>query len=712
MEAHSVVSELRAVTVYRAGAVCTRVAIVDDAAAAHDRLRVTGLPLALAAFSLRARIAGSDVVVLDVRPGFEVELGEEIDLATERTALDQARRERQRLQALVDRVERELGELRALQPRFREPPRREPPRSAPLSSMLALVDLVDRRLDAIAAKRRELQRELEDAEESERLHERRLAEASSAHRTERARVTRAAIVTLSAAPNTACELAIEYEVGGARWAPSYQLALAPDGRGGTLSMRASIVQRTGEDWNAIALALSTASLRRRTELPELRSLRIGRAQAEPKRAGWREPPPGLDALFADYDAAASLRPVVPPPSSGDARQNGGRARAEEVVRRSMVAPPPRQAPMPVPPPSAAPMPASPTMAFGAAPPAPQSMTRAGGVMPGALDEMARLPSSTLVADADLMLDEEQEMAEPAPAPAFAPSHDLLDYAGLRMQGPDAGASRGRLSPAPSWSLGVAIGVHVRVEIVAALIDRARREAESIVHVPLPRDFIAVAAQDRFDYRFEARAPADVPSTGTWVGVAVADCDLELRPRYVCVPAVESRVYRTLELHNRTATALLPGPVDVVREGQFLLTTQLPPIPPGADGRRIGLGVEESIKVARNTRYNETTAGLFGGSSALPHEISIELDNRLGVPAEIEVRERVPVVSADEKDLEVKEHEIEPMWTEVDTPIDGVLVHGLRRWRVTVPARQKAMLTAKYTIRMPGDRMLVGGNRRS
>ncbi|HWB79805.1 MAG TPA: mucoidy inhibitor MuiA family protein, partial [Nannocystaceae bacterium] len=304
MEPHSVTSELRAVTVYRAGAVCTRVALLDDAAAAHTRLRVLGLPLALAAFSLRARVIGAaaEVVVLDVRAGFEVELGEEIDLASERTALDQARRERLRLQGLVDRIEREIVELRALQPRFREPPRREPPRAAPVSSMLALVELVDRRFETLAARRRELRRELEDAEESERLHERRLAEASSARRTERARVTRAAIVTLSAAPSSACELAIEYEVGGARWAPSYQLALAPDGRGGKLSMRASIVQRTGEDWKAVMLSLSTASLRRRTELPELRSLRIGRAQPEPRRAGWREPPPGLDALFADYDA--------------------------------------------------------------------------------------------------------------------------------------------------------------------------------------------------------------------------------------------------------------------------------------------------------------------------------------------------------------------------------------------------------------------------
>lgn len=728
MDPHSVTSELRAVTVFRIGAVCTRIAALDEAAAAQTKLRVTGLPLALAAFSLRARIvgAGAEITVLDVRAAFDVELGEDVDLAVERTALDEAKHTRARLQAQVERVEKELAELRALHPSFREPPRREPPREAPLASMLALVELVDARFETVSARRRELRRELEDAEEAERLHERRLAEASSARRNERARVSRAAIVTLSAAPHTACELAIEYEVAGARWAPSYQLALSPDGRGGKLAMRASIVQRTGEDWRAVMLSLSTASLFRRTELPELRSLRIGRAQPEPRRAGWREPPPGLDALFADYDAAVLTRPAAAgmeaeaqdtarrqAPKAARARTEAGR----DVELRSAVAaaPVPMQS-MPAPPPMAAPMPAAPpparasTMAFGGAPPAPQSATRAGMVAPGAFAEQQRLADRAMLdgEDADLLLD------EPAPeaAPAFAPSHDLLDYAGLRMQGPAAGVQRGRLAPAPSWSLGIAVGVHVRVEVVASLVEQARRQAESIASLPLPRDFIAVAAQDRFDYRFEARAPADVPSTGTWVSVAVADCELELRPRYVCVPAVESQVYRTLELTNLTATALLPGPVDVVREGQFLLTTQLPPIPPGADGRRIGLGVEEAIKVARNTRFAETTGGLFGGAAVLPHEIAIELDNRLGVPAEIEVRERVPVVAADEKDLEVKEQEVTPEWTVVEQPIDGVLVHGLRRWRVTVPARQKTTLTAKFTIRMPADRMLVGGNRRS
>jgi hypothetical protein len=158
---------------------------------------------------------------------------------------------------------------------------------------------------------------------------------------------------------------------------------------------------------------------------------------------------------------------------------------------------------------------------------------------------------------------------------------------------------------------------------------------------------------------------------------------------------------------------LPGPVDVTSGDEFLMTTSLPAITPGADqSHRLGLGVEESLKVSRKTQYKETTGGFLGGSTVLPHEVEIELNNRLATPALIEVRERVPVVDPSEKDLKVEEAQITPPWDKVETPIDDQVLKGARRWRVTVPPGQSMKLTAQYAIRMPNDRMLVGGNRRN
>jgi hypothetical protein len=713
----NVASTLESVTIYREGAICTRTCTITPAQAdAPQRVRIVGLPLALGPASLRAAVRSGppSLRVLDVRAAFDVELVGDIDLAAETRAFEAARDAHARLQLQLDRLESEIAELRGLGPRFLEPRRGDPPREAPVAAMLELATFVDARLAVRLERRRKLARELDDAASEEELRRRRLAEASSAKRTERAQVSRAAIITLSDKLVQPIALALEYQIAGVRWTPSYRLSLAEGGRSGRLAMRAAIAQSTGEDWSSVAIALSTASLARRTDLPELRSLRIGRAQPEPPRAGWREPPPGLDALFESYDGARAERSREN--QARFARQMAKTATIETedsaTMRRTAVAAVgstsgygrPEGATRSVPPPAAAPMPArmSAPVAFGA--PAP---------LAAQAPVQRQMRTRTVVHEDHVEVLEMEEEVAAAPAVAPRPDATALDYDRLCMTGPDsASAERGRLVAAPTWGFGVAIGVHVQVEIVIALLEEAQRRAGRLGHVPLPPDHVAVAPVDQFDYRYDCAVPLDVPSTGAWVTVPVMDCQVGLRPRHVCVPSVEPKVYRTLEIANDTVHALLPGPVDVSAGEQFLLTTMLPAVPPGARTKRLGLGVEESIKVARSTTYKETTGGLLGGSTVLPHEVIIEIDNRLPVPADLEVRERVPVVNADDKDIKLEEQQVYPPWEVVDEPLDGVLVHGTRRWRITIPARETTTLLAQFAIRIPADKMLVGGNRRN
>jgi hypothetical protein len=456
----------------------------------------------------------------------------------------------------------------------------------------------------------------------------------------------------------------------------------------------------------------------------LRSLRIGRTQPEPPSAGWREPPPGLDALFESYDLArvertrenrARFARQMAKTASIETSEESGvmRRAAPSGMATNAVLGRAEAAARPMPPPAAAPMPSAPPMAPRASMPtsfgAPQiaDSSRAHGAI-----ETRSQVRRTIVQEDHV---EFEELADEAPAvPAMPlPDSTALDYDRLTMIGPDrTPGERGRLVPAPSWSLGIAIGVHVQVEVIIALVEQAQHRVGRLASVPLPPNHIPVAPVHEFDYRYDCAVPLDVPSTSSWVTVPVMDCNVGLRPRHVCVPSVEPKVYRTLEIANDTVHALLPGPVDVSAGEQFLLTTMLPAVPPGARTRRLGLGVEESIKVARSTTYKETSGGLLGGSTVLPHEVIIEIDNRLAVPADLEVRERVPVSAADEKDIKIEEQQVYPPWEVVDEPLDDVLVHGTRRWRITVPARQTTTLLAQFAIRIPADKMLVGGNRRT
>jgi uncharacterized protein (TIGR02231 family) len=291
-------------------------------------------------------------------------------------------------------------------------------------------------------------------------------------------------------------------------------------------------------------------------------------------------------------------------------------------------------------------------------------------------------------------------------PGHEPALNLLDYGNLVMPAP--GAGRGRLQGAPDTTVAFFAQLSVQVDVMVGLLATSESRALDLDELTLPARAVAPSGGS-FDYRYDCAARVDVPSTGKWSTVTVAQADVGLKAEYACVPSVEPKVYRTVRIQNRSTHALLRGPVDVTLGDEFLLTADLPLIPPGSNDARLGLGVEESIKVARKTHFKETTGGLLGGSTVLPHDVEIELNNRLAQPAHIEVRERVPFSL--EETVKVEETRIDPPWEKDEGLRDGAAVRGARAWRVNVGAGEKKTLTAQFTVRIPSDKMLVGGNRR-
>jgi hypothetical protein len=765
-------SVLDAITVHADGALCTRIATVP---ADHGRLptqvRINHLPLGLSAGSLRASVlqGPAGLAVRDIRPLFDVQLPPEPDIPVEQRALEEAQEALARVTAELQRVQQELAALQHLSPSFPKPKVGEEPREASPTAILALASFVDEELAALHSRRLELERRQRDATAEVELRQRRLAEGSSALRGQRAALYRAALITLSDAGAAEGEtrLALEYAVRGARWVPGYELRMPRSLDSGTLRMRASVLQRTGEDWTSVKLSLSTAELHRRADVPELKSLRIGRRQPSPVRSGWREPPPGLDELFAGYDAAASAERRPPPlqPRQGmDARERStttelpaaapqpqaaprkpmGRVQWEELIsaeeaRADELMPAPTMAPsMPAPkstglfgfgsggaPPPPPPAPAAP-MAAPARSRAPGGggLERAKKGVPargGPMRDMA-YPEDGGAAD----FDEEARTGsfalgtvapsepEPQASAGLELGGDLLDYDTLELTPANRPGLRGRLQPRPlssSRELLALTAVHVQVDIISLLA--VRQQTLEAVHHIFPPTWAVPPRQStpHFDYRYDVETRMDVPSDGAWHTVSVFSAPVGLTAEYLCVPSMEPQVFRTVKVENRTPHALLAGPVDVTLGDEFLMTSPLPTLAPGAT-QRLGLGVEESIKVSRNTRFDEASGGVFGGATVLTHRVSVEVANRLGRPVVVEIRERVPVAPDGEKDIKVEETEIKPAWRE-PAPLPGETpVAGERAWRVTLQAGEKQALDATWLVRIPSNKLLHGGNRRT
>lgn len=737
----TVQSELKAVTIYQDGAVCTRRLKLENT---PNSVRVAGLPMSLVAASIRARVVTGavGVSVLDARAGFDVVFGEKLDESDELKARNAARAALSVIDQQLERITAELGELHALTPAPFEPKRGEPPRPAPVEASLALSSFVDERLKTVMNEKRRLDKAHAEAAETVKLRERRLAEASSQRRHEKAQLSRAAVITLSTESASPLELELEYHVPGVRWVPNYTLRLEKTAPGGSLRMRASVAQDTGEDWKGVALSLSTASLLRRTDVPQLKSLRIGRSQPPAAAPGFRAPPDGLDELFDGYDGSRLAQPVLgasrggPPPAPPPpirqikqkpmAPQAGGRVSLSDggldeeeatfggMKEQAKIAAPKRSRSGGGGPPGAPPaMPAAPMMSSMAPPPMLEramAKSKKMDVEPEA-DEAAPVEMMSEMMDS---FDDEGATGSDLSAfmPSYQPAGDLLDYDRLTMPGPDAGSARGRLSAGAPFDFAFAVGMSISVDIVVATLATWDERWEQVEDLDLPPRCTPVASYDQFDFRYDCAAPVDVPSTGRWSTIPVITCNVGLTPQYVCVPSLDPKVFRTLTITNPGSVALLPGPVDVSMGDEFLLTTSLPAVPPGSNGERLGLGVEEAIKVARKTNFNETSGGFLGGSTVLKHDIEIELNNRLSTPAAIEVRERVPQALASEKDVKVEEVDVKPAWERVEGAVDGVVTQGFRRWRVTIPPGGRSTVSAQVVVRIPADKMLLGGNRRN
>lgn len=586
-----------------------------------------------------------------------------------------------------------------------------------------------------------------------------LAAAELAHSQARARMgrghpTRRATISLcGSGPLPA--LTLSYVVPAARFWPLYTLRItdvretgqAAAGRRANWMIEALVAQRTGEDWREVRLALATADLLLDARLPELPSLRLGRAQP-PARRGYRPPPAGLDELFTGYDRAFRNAAKVgrPEPMAPKDRDSYGSDDAPSTVEGGGVALDflettapdsdgnfreerkavggiayPKSAPMPggrggpsygnmpspdmpPPPPSASMSMPMPSMAMPSTPmPVPMEaqkersrrasnmVTRSGAVR----SEQAPTLSDGLGgggggAFGGVPSDDE---AEPAMAGGpLEPQDTWLDFDRLILHGVDVESRRGRLG---------------RVSENASLT--GSRQANEQIEALRPDNVSdPLHTRGHFDHRYDADGLVLVPSDGLPHRVMLSSAETLPTLRLVTVPRERAEVFREAELKNPCEAPLLAGPVDVYVEGSLLTTATISAIDRGG-ALHVGMGVEDRVRVARNVRSDEENVGLIGGSTQVTTHVSIELSSALGQQCVVEVFERLPVT--DDKSVTIELIAARPEAKEYNQAERGAPVRGGLVWRLLLPAGGKAKIEYQYRVLFPAKAEIVGGNRR-
>ena len=511
------------------------------------------------------------------------------------------------------------------------------------------------------------------------------------------------IISLAPGSEHLRALEVSYNVAAARWWPAYSARLSNGGKQAEFAAEAFVAQNTLESWVDVKLSLCTADMISDITLPELQSLRLGRAQ--PARAtGFREPPEGLDAMFKGHDEAFGAHQ---PATRSSPVAGMGPADAEEEFKvyasydardgapeeMESVSPPSGAAMQQVPP-----MPASAPQRMKKSRSAPGGDERSRGMR----KERADFDDVEMDYDIGEMMDDEGSFGAGAAASAVMPEPEpsgvavgdaWLDFDALQLPPSEVRGRRGRL------------------EIAAAPGDtRGGNLLGQLERLQGPNGAAdPLHTRGMFDHQFDADGLLEIPASGKAHRVGLLTHAAKSRMVMRCVPLEDERVFREVEIENPLAAPLLPGPVDVFMDGALLITSAVNQTDAGGL-LRIGLGEEQRLRVARNVRAREESKGVFKGGTAMQHDVTFEVASSIGADTVLELVDRIPVTR--DKELEVKLVSSEPPAEKYNQHDRDSHVDGGLRWLLPVKAGGTAAAKLTYLISFDKDFEIVGGNRRA
>ncbi|MEQ8974763.1 MAG: mucoidy inhibitor MuiA family protein [Coleofasciculus sp. C1-SOL-03] len=739
-------SKIDKVKVYAAGATVSRIADLHlENGETPEQVEISGLPLALDDSSVRVQVEGnaSPVIPTDIRISLAVPSPPETPNSPAEEQLRQAKAEVRLLQETIALIDNEISVLKQLhvpnQPEA-EPGKAPPP--SPLAARLAIANFQDEQIRSRIQEQREIQNSLQEAKThlDELLHKQELA--STAQQVKPHELRKTVIISLSYPPEVTVsqqQLIVEYFVPGARWTPTYLCRLDSSTNTSAITVRAFLCQRTGEDWSGVRLELSTANPMTWCELPELPSLRLGRTQPVPRKSGWRLPPVGATTLFADYDrqkqqVVTRPRAFTQPASRinssfynlelnlinqyRDQKLTQEKAQDDLDTELECLLSDTDKA-----------------IEF-------HDLFDESGDEFADLDAMLSKALEKTECDLELyslLEDAESSLRHSSPA-QYLRGRDYkpketefelgktlnkasstsgmnlvnLSYNLMRLPGADDPNKRGKLLLQNQQEVYLELFKQQQFVVtfnVLEIVDQAISKSRQCLSTPLPPGGISVRdTAGSFDYAYSADGRVDVPSDGQFHSVALTSQSTDVNLRYVVVPREDTNVFRIAQLRNPLDAPLLSGSADVYVDGEYILSTTLPTVP--AKGQvELGLGVEQGIKVARNTTYQEKRSSqLLVAFNELNHHIKIDIANRLANEARIEIRERIPVPQEGEK-VDVELGKVSPQWHKYEQEEREQLIRGGYCWRIKVPSQQQVKLSAQYTIKTYADSEVIGGNRR-
>jgi hypothetical protein len=190
---------------------------------------------------------------------------------------------------------------------------------------------------------------------------------------------------------------------------------------------------------------------------------------------------------------------------------------------------------------------------------------------------------------------------------------------------------------------------------------------------------------------EVPGPVTVASTGRPTLFDLPTRPLDGRIDVVAMPEIAPRAVRRVRFTLQGADPLLPGPVELLRQGGPFAHTSVDFTAPGAH-QELSFGPDDDLRVQRTTKVLSDKTDPDDRWRRRTVQVRVFLSNVGTEPRELELVERVPV-------SEVSVVRIEGVTASPDAQPDD---DGHVRWHLTLPPNGRATVELRHTIATAPD----------
>jgi uncharacterized protein (TIGR02231 family) len=211
-----------------------------------------------------------------------------------------------------------------------------------------------------------------------------------------------------------------------------------------------------------------------------------------------------------------------------------------------------------------------------------------------------------------------------------------------------------------------------------------------------------ATLDAGAYQATFRVPGrvDIPSDGSVKGFRISTSRSSPDLVVKAAPAIIETAYLQAHLVNNEEAPLLPGPVNILRDGTFVGVSRIGLVAPG-DAADVGFGADDSVKISRvPVQRKENDPSWFGSSKVEQREFKTTVKNLHAFPVRMDVVDQIPISENSAIVIDSLPSTTPPTQKTVDDR------RGVMGWSFDLAPSETKSLTLAYQMKWPADRDLV------